>query len=271
MNVTASAAISSTVCGTDPLEAPTPRLSTVITCRWAAMSSITRGSQSSSIAPRSPRGPSSPLLRRARRAVDTARDPRVAAGPEALQAPARRAARHREQPTVRAAQGAAGTVRRSTLPAPASVAVYGLTAAGERLRELLVALGLWGLDLPVDERVDPSTARAELVALCLAGTQDRAGWTLLAARRSSSWSARRCSTCSCGRAGSCPRPTRPSDSPATSRRSPPLALHTLTPPQALEDGRAETRAGSPTAFTDVFDLLGTPGHRRARCTRPSGW
>ena len=40
---------------------------------------------------------------------------------------------------------------------------------GEQLRKPLLALGLWGLSLPVDERIDPATARAELIALSLTG------------------------------------------------------------------------------------------------------
>lgn len=48
-------------------------------------------------------------------------------------------------------------------------AAYELTEYGERLREPLLALGLWGLGLPVDERIPPETARAELIALSLTG------------------------------------------------------------------------------------------------------
>src|SRR3954453_14593636 len=65
----------------------------------------------------------------------------------------------------------AGVVRKTTLPAPAGVAVYELTPTGERLRDPMIALSLWGLDLPVDERIDQETSRAELIALALAGTQ----------------------------------------------------------------------------------------------------
>jgi DNA-binding HxlR family transcriptional regulator len=67
----------------------------------------------------------------------------------------------------------AGVVRKGTLPAPAGVPVYELTEDGERLREPLIALGLWGLELPMDDRIDPGSARAELIALCLAGTQTK--------------------------------------------------------------------------------------------------
>lgn len=54
-------------------------------------------------------------------------------------------------------------------PATAPMAAYELTELGEQLRKPLLALGLWGLSLPVDERIDPATARAELIALSLTG------------------------------------------------------------------------------------------------------
>src|SRR5947199_9657947 len=56
----------------------------------------------------------------------------------------------------------AGIVRKTMLPAPAAVAVYELTPQGERLRDPLVSLGLWGLDLPVVQRNDPKPDRADL-------------------------------------------------------------------------------------------------------------
>jgi len=52
MNVTASLAIPSMVFGVAPLEAPTPRLSKVMTRCLAAMPSTTRGSQLSKTAAR---------------------------------------------------------------------------------------------------------------------------------------------------------------------------------------------------------------------------
>lgn len=48
-------------------------------------------------------------------------------------------------------------------------ATYELTPFGEQLRTPLLALGIWGLSLPVDERIDPRSARAELIALSLTG------------------------------------------------------------------------------------------------------
>ena len=65
-------------------------------------------------------------------------------------------------------------IRPTTLSAPALAPAYELTDLGEQLRKPLLALGLWGLKLPVDERADPSSARAELIALCLAGVADPA-------------------------------------------------------------------------------------------------
>lgn len=46
---------------------------------------------------------------------------------------------------------------------------YALTELGERLRAPVIALGLWGLSLPLDERINTASARAELIALCLTG------------------------------------------------------------------------------------------------------
>jgi DNA-binding HxlR family transcriptional regulator len=63
---------------------------------------------------------------------------------------------------------AEGVVERSTLPPPADVGVYELTAMGEGLRPIVLGLASWGSQLPFDERVDPASARAELIALGLA-------------------------------------------------------------------------------------------------------
>jgi DNA-binding HxlR family transcriptional regulator len=57
-----------------------------------------------------------------------------------------------------------GIINKSTAPMP----IYELTEYGELLRAPLITLSLWGLKLPIDERIDASTARAELVALGLA-------------------------------------------------------------------------------------------------------
>ena len=154
----------------------------------------------------------------------------------------------------------AGIIRKNTLPPPAAVAVYELTEEGERLRDPLIALGLWGLDLPVDDRIDPETARAELIALCLAGTQTN---LLDPSRRDTfefhvgdevfHFQLRH------GRflPRSGPSPTDPTlriacDLPTFMD----LALRALTPSQALKDGRATILAGSRSSLAELFRVLG---------------
>ncbi|MCU6497054.1 winged helix-turn-helix transcriptional regulator [Rugamonas sp. A1-17] len=61
-----------------------------------------------------------------------------------------------------------GVIRPAAQPTPA----YELTEYGEQLRQPVIALGVWGLGLPVDARIDPASARAELIALCLTGVSD---------------------------------------------------------------------------------------------------
>lgn len=57
-------------------------------------------------------------------------------------------------------------VVRSTVP---PVPAYELTELGEQLRKPLLGLGVWGLQLPADERIDLRGMRAELIALSLGG------------------------------------------------------------------------------------------------------
>ncbi|MEK1942228.1 MAG: helix-turn-helix domain-containing protein [Pseudomonas sp.] len=54
-------------------------------------------------------------------------------------------------------------------PTKSIVTAYELTSFGEQLRKPLLALGLWGLNLSMDERIDSTAVRAELVALSLSG------------------------------------------------------------------------------------------------------
>jgi DNA-binding HxlR family transcriptional regulator len=68
---------------------------------------------------------------------------------------------------------AQGVVERTTLAPPADVAVYELTALGEGLGPIVHGLASWGSQLPFDERVDPASARAELIALSLAAGSPR--------------------------------------------------------------------------------------------------
>lgn len=153
----------------------------------------------------------------------------------------------------------AGVIRKSTLPAPAAVAVYELTPAGERLRDPMIALSLWGLDLPIDERIDQGTTRAELIALSLAGTQTK---QLDPDRRDTlefhvgeevfhfrMWR---------GRVLPCsgPAPTDPTLKVACDIQTfTDLALRTISPSQALKDGRAKVLAGTRTAFTEIYRVL----------------
>jgi DNA-binding HxlR family transcriptional regulator len=63
-----------------------------------------------------------------------------------------------------------GVIARATLPAPGEAHVYVLTELGERLRQPVVGLGRWGAALPIDDRVDPTTARGALLALVRCAT-----------------------------------------------------------------------------------------------------
>ncbi len=64
----------------------------------------------------------------------------------------------------------AGVVAKRTLPPPAEVQVYELTAYGERLRPVVHGLGAWGAELPLPDDVDRAGARAELIALGLSAS-----------------------------------------------------------------------------------------------------
>jgi DNA-binding HxlR family transcriptional regulator/putative sterol carrier protein len=64
----------------------------------------------------------------------------------------------------------AGVIAKRTLPPPAEVQVYELTAYGERLRPLVYTLGAWGAELPIPDDADRAGARAELIALGLSAS-----------------------------------------------------------------------------------------------------
>jgi DNA-binding HxlR family transcriptional regulator/putative sterol carrier protein len=64
---------------------------------------------------------------------------------------------------------AAGAVTKRRLPPPAGVDVYELTESGEQLRPAIYTLGAWGRQLPMSDVDVSDTARAELVAMGLAG------------------------------------------------------------------------------------------------------
>jgi DNA-binding HxlR family transcriptional regulator len=63
-----------------------------------------------------------------------------------------------------------GIVTKTTLPPPGEAQVYVLTDMGERLRQPIVSLAQWGAGLPLDDRLDPSTARGVLLALVRCAT-----------------------------------------------------------------------------------------------------
>jgi DNA-binding HxlR family transcriptional regulator len=153
----------------------------------------------------------------------------------------------------------AGIVQRTTLPAPAAVPAYELTAQGERLRGPLVALGLWGLDQPVDERIDPQTARADLIAMALTGTQTR----LLDAARREAFEFHVGDEVfqlllRDGRfvARSGPSASEPTVTVACDLETfVDLALRSVSPAQAIKDGRVEILSGSRSALTELYRVL----------------
>jgi DNA-binding HxlR family transcriptional regulator len=63
-----------------------------------------------------------------------------------------------------------GVITNATLPPPGAAQVYMLTELGERLRQPVVSLAQWGAGLPLDERLDPLTARGVLLALVRCAT-----------------------------------------------------------------------------------------------------
>jgi DNA-binding HxlR family transcriptional regulator len=60
---------------------------------------------------------------------------------------------------------ASGIVAKAMLPPPGEAHVYVLTELGERLRRPVVSLAQWGVGLPLNDRLDLSTARGILLAL----------------------------------------------------------------------------------------------------------
>jgi DNA-binding HxlR family transcriptional regulator len=63
-----------------------------------------------------------------------------------------------------------GILAKTTLPPPGEAQVYVLTDLGERLRQPVVSLAQWGAGLPLNDRLDPSTARGVLLALVRCAT-----------------------------------------------------------------------------------------------------
>jgi DNA-binding HxlR family transcriptional regulator len=153
----------------------------------------------------------------------------------------------------------AGVIHRRLLPPPASVQVYELTDSGEQLRGPLLGLAVWGAGLPADEQIDPATARAELIALCMTG----------AGRAPASEGVRESYEFRVGAevfhirvendrliARSGPSPSDPAFAVECDLETfLALALRELTPARALREGRATLTAGSRAAFTRAFEIL----------------
>jgi DNA-binding HxlR family transcriptional regulator/putative sterol carrier protein len=62
-----------------------------------------------------------------------------------------------------------GVIEKRTLPPPGEARVYALTDEGERLRPLVICLAAWGINRPLDERIDPRNGRPATLALVLCG------------------------------------------------------------------------------------------------------
>lgn len=154
---------------------------------------------------------------------------------------------------------AAGVLHKVQLPEPAEVTVYELTPRGEALREPLLALGRWGLDLELDPRVDVATLRADLVALSLTGLQrtpldptrtgsvqfDVGDEVLHLRLEHGRYLARS------GPAPSSPLARARCDLPTFLD----LAVRATSPAQAEQDGRLTVLSGTRTAVDHVYDTL----------------
>lgn len=152
-----------------------------------------------------------------------------------------------------------GVIQQTMLPGPSAAPAYELTELGEQLRKPVITLGLWGLGLPIDERVDRSTARAELIALCLTGASDPA----------SSAGLHEVYECKVGAEvfhvqvnnGKVLARSGPSARPADVQMQCDmetflaLALRQMTPAQALREGQATLLQGDRRAFSRMFKVL----------------
>lgn len=152
-----------------------------------------------------------------------------------------------------------GVIEHVPVAASRTALAYQLTAMGEGLRKPVLALGIWGLGLPVDDRIDPSTMRAELIALSLTsviGSPERLGPNAVSEFE----------------IGNERFHTRPMNGELVVRSGPSLdpvglglscdvatflelVLGELKPADALENGRARLFQGDLTALEQVFDVL----------------
>jgi DNA-binding HxlR family transcriptional regulator len=150
-------------------------------------------------------------------------------------------------------------IRPTVLPTQAAAPAYELTELGEELRKPMISLGLWGLKLPADDRIDPASGRAELIALCLTGVGDptvvadldevvefQVGTETFHIQFSEGKAVARSGPSAelADVQAQCDKDTFTA-----------LALRQITPTHALRDGRASLLRGSQRAFTQVFKAL----------------
>jgi len=152
-----------------------------------------------------------------------------------------------------------GVIRQTTLQGSPAAPAYELTELGEQLRKPMIALGLWGLPLPIDERIDASTARAELIALCLTGASDPASSAGLQEVYEVQVGAE-VFHIQVNNGQVLPR-SGPSAEPVDVRihcdltTFMALALHEITPAQALRDGGVHLLNGDRQGFARMFKVL----------------
>ena len=151
-----------------------------------------------------------------------------------------------------------GVIRPTTLSVSSATPAYELTALGEQLRKPLVALGLWGLNLPVDERADPSTARAELIALCLSGVADPAASAGLHQViefqvGTETFHLQINDGQVLARSGAAAQPDLQAQCDMDTFTA--LALRQTTPAGAIRKGLVKLLSGSQPGFTQAFDVL----------------
>ena len=152
-----------------------------------------------------------------------------------------------------------GVICPTTLPVPAAAPAYELTELGEQLRQPMIALGLWGLNLPMDKRIDPASARAELIALCLTGASDPAASAGLHQVvefqvGAETFHVQINDGQVLARSGA---PAEPADMQVQCDIDTfmALALRQLAPTRALKERRASLLRGSQRTFTRVFKVL----------------